>query len=204
MKKFFKVNISPSLIDTDTDEFETNLSHNEVFHNVYGEEIYDKILNRNLNVRKTPSNSNSSFSFKVKKQVKHNEAKVKEKINSPHLIGKNRLSELEESNLYYILDIDYEADHDKIKKAYKALCKKYHPDKGGDPSEFAKVHNAYKILSNELCKSLYDKFASEALDIINYILSNENALSELCDSSNIVENFLDDIEALKIIVHMKK
>ena len=57
---------------------------------------------------------------------------------------------------YIILGIDKKASEDDIKKAYKKLALKNHPDKGGDAAEFQKISEAYDILSDKTKKSHYD------------------------------------------------
>ena len=58
-------------------------------------------------------------------------------------------------NKYYkILDIDPSASEDDIKKAYKKLAFKYHPDRNKDDPEkaaekFKEISNAYQILINK-------------------------------------------------------
>lgn len=47
-----------------------------------------------------------------------------------------------------ILGVDYSATKEEIKRAYKKLASKHHPDKGGDEAEFKKVQEAYEVLSN--------------------------------------------------------
>lgn len=52
---------------------------------------------------------------------------------------------MEEKEAYEILGIS--PDHkENAKKAYLRLSKEKHPDKGGDPDEFLKIHEAYKTL----------------------------------------------------------
>ncbi len=47
------------------------------------------------------------------------------------------------SDPYKILGISRDASEDEIKKAYRKLAMKYHPDKGGDPEKFKEIQNAY-------------------------------------------------------------
>ena len=73
--------------------------------------------------------------------------------------------EIISSNDYYsILDIPRDADEDAIKRAYKKLIVKYHPDKNKDPlSEevFKKINKVYTLLSNSEQRSVYDQFGTE-------------------------------------------
>lgn len=61
-------------------------------------------------------------------------------------------------NYYQILGISKDAPKDEIKKAYRKLAHKYHPDKGGDEEKFKEINEAYQVLSDEKKKSQYDKF----------------------------------------------
>jgi len=60
---------------------------------------------------------------------------------------------------YKILGIHRNASDEDIKKAYRKLAHKYHPDKSeGDEVKFKKINEAYQILSNKDRKAQYDKF----------------------------------------------
>ena len=65
-------------------------------------------------------------------------------------------------NLYGILCIDENATKEDIKKAYKKLALKYHPDKNSHDeknaqNEFIKVTQAYQILYNDISRKQYDQ-----------------------------------------------
>lgn len=60
---------------------------------------------------------------------------------------------------YEILGISRSASQEDIKKAYRKLAHKYHPDKqGGDEKKFKEVNEAYQVLSDKEKKSQYDNF----------------------------------------------
>lgn len=51
---------------------------------------------------------------------------------------------------YEILGVSKNASEDEVKKAYRKLAMKHHPDKGGDPEEFKKIQSAYdRIIKGE-------------------------------------------------------
>ncbi|NOY78435.1 MAG: DnaJ domain-containing protein [Calditrichaeota bacterium] len=62
-------------------------------------------------------------------------------------------------DFYLILGIDRNADQATIKKAFRQLAKKYHPDKGkeGDEEKLKRVNEAYSILSDQKKRADYDK-----------------------------------------------
>lgn len=63
-----------------------------------------------------------------------------------------------EKDFYKILGIDKSASEEDVKKAYRRLAHKYHPDKGGDEKMFKKVSEAYQVLSNKDKRAQYDRF----------------------------------------------
>jgi DnaJ-class molecular chaperone len=62
-------------------------------------------------------------------------------------------------DLYKILGINENATHDEIKKAYRGLSLKYHPDRNPDPTateQFKKINEAYETLGDEQKRKQYE------------------------------------------------
>lgn len=57
---------------------------------------------------------------------------------------------------YQTLGVDKSATADEIKKAYRKLASKYHPDKGGDTAKFQEIEEAYRALSSGNTTNKYD------------------------------------------------
>lgn len=68
---------------------------------------------------------------------------------------------------YQILGLDKKATQDDIKKSYRALAKKYHPDVNGSEDTldlFNSIHEAYEVLSNERSRDEYDTYRDLAFN----------------------------------------
>lgn len=60
---------------------------------------------------------------------------------------------------YEILGVSKDASEDEVKKAYRKLAHKYHPDKqGGNEEKFKEINAAYQILSDKQKRAQYDQF----------------------------------------------
>lgn len=73
---------------------------------------------------------------------------------------------IDNSKLYNILGLDKTATNKEIKKAYRKMAMKYHPDKNKDPSaedKFKEISSAYEILGDKEKRSRYDRFGEDGL-----------------------------------------
>jgi len=62
-------------------------------------------------------------------------------------------------NYYDILGVQKNASEDEIKKAFRKLAQKYHPDKkGGDEAKFKEASEAYAVLSDKKKRAEYDTY----------------------------------------------
>ncbi|MFH1597543.1 MAG: molecular chaperone DnaJ [Patescibacteria group bacterium] len=62
---------------------------------------------------------------------------------------------------YNLLGINKSASVAEVKKAFRKLAHKYHPDKGGgDEAKFKEINEAYQVLSNKEKRAQYDQFGT--------------------------------------------
>uniref|UniRef100_A0A182YEJ5 Uncharacterized protein n=1 Tax=Anopheles stephensi TaxID=30069 RepID=A0A182YEJ5_ANOST len=69
-------------------------------------------------------------------------------------------------DFYKILGVSKSASDDEIKKAYRKLALKYHPDKNKSPQaeeRFKEVAEAYEVLSDKKKRDIYDQYGEEGL-----------------------------------------
>ncbi len=67
-------------------------------------------------------------------------------------------------SLYETLGVSENASADEIKKAYRKLARKYHPDINKDPAsqeKFKEINAAYEVLSDPEKKAKYDQFGDQ-------------------------------------------
>lgn len=73
----------------------------------------------------------------------------------------------QQRDLYEVLGVDRNADAATIKKAYRKLAMKYHPDVNKEPDaedKFKEINAAYEVLSDEEKRKMYDQYGFAGID----------------------------------------
>ncbi|KAJ3119375.1 hypothetical protein HK098_005534 [Nowakowskiella sp. JEL0407] len=102
---------------------------------------------------------------------------------------------------YQLLGIERDVDEDAIKKAYKRMALRYHPDKRGsqepDAAEtFQKIQNAYSVLSDPKKRKVYDEYGEGGVKMIDQL---GDVPFEMLDKINLIFFALTIIVVLLII-----
>lgn len=75
---------------------------------------------------------------------------------------------MEEFDYYEVLEIERTSDKEAIKRAYRKLALKYHPDRNaGDKDaeeKFKQINEAYQVLSDDNKREIYDKYGKSGLE----------------------------------------
>jgi len=90
-----------------------------------------------------------------------NEAKVERKLSTKG------------ESLYLLLNLEKDATPHDIKKKYRQLALKYHPDKNPNNPEaaemFKEINSAHKVLQDEEKKKIYDQYGSMGLKLAEQV-----------------------------------
>lgn len=71
-----------------------------------------------------------------------------------------------EQDYYALLGVSRGADARELKRAYRQLARKFHPDVNKEPGaeeKFKKISNAYEVLSDDQKRAIYDQFGEAGL-----------------------------------------
>jgi hypothetical protein len=186
-------------------------NHNSLYQESLSKKLKVSVNNNDNNFKddfflmrtKSEMLSSSSKNYFIESKIKNNSENLKKyPIDQPTTSTRKllRLSELEERNLYNILKVEENSNQEKIKRSYKLLCVTNHPDKGGEPENFRKILKAFKILNNDLTRTIYDKFSYRAMDLIDYILTHEDETKKISD----LFKEESDLELLSLLIMCKK
>ena len=78
--------------------------------------------------------------------------------------GRGPREEVDTQAYYDALGVEKDATPAQIKKAFRKLAMKKHPDRGGDEEEFKALQTAYEVLSDPEKRELYDKYGKEGVE----------------------------------------
>ena len=111
-------------------------------------------------------------------------------------------------DLYSILEIKKDCTEDEVKKSYRKLALKHHPDRGGETEKFKEIQKAYEILSDNNKRKIYDKTGKTDFheqtqvsfqDILSQLFGNNNNkpnLLKVSDKVSLKELFFQKIHHL--------
>lgn len=71
--------------------------------------------------------------------------------------------EVDNKAYYDLLGVDQKATFDEIKKSFRKLALKHHPDRGGDVKKFQELQTAYEVLTDKEKRDIYDKYGVDGL-----------------------------------------
>ena len=113
--------------------------------------------------------------------------KYNQRINMYSMISADYLMKNNKRDYYDVLGINKSATEDEIKKAYKKMALKYHPDRNKEAdaeAKFKEINEAYSVLSDKDKKEKYDRFGFSGLDDNNIPADFDDIFSSIFGMGN--------------------
>ena len=98
---------------------------------------------------------------------------------------------------YKILGLSRGASEEDIKKAYRKMALKYHPDKNktaGAEEKFKEIAEAYEVLSDPKKRGVYDQYGEEGLKGTSYQMTH-------FELSTLLQLHMDEVSKLSFSFH---
>ena len=105
-------------------------------------------------------------------------------------------------NYYKILELNNNCSEDDIKKQYKILAMKYHPDKGGDEEKFKDVSEAYQVLIDSNKRTNYNNNINNELNSV--VDANDLFKAFFSGNNNNIFNYRESLSRNKSNINIDK
>jgi len=124
------------------------------------------------------------------------------------------MSNFDSDNYYRVLGVSKDVSQEELKKVYRKLAFKWHPDKNIDNIELAEnnfknISEAYEVLSEPQKRRIYDQVGKDGLKntggVARYDFGNaQNLFKQFFNNSDIFENIINTKHKSKFVSNIEK